>query len=705
ESTANKFEIDTKLPKHLQEIKDKVDAKSRRKKLVDASPATTLADNSKTKSSKPTVSATQQQQEAQSKNRSKSEVVQKKPVVIDAKKIEASIKYPIEDLDIPSYRRQPSGTGPIIDMKPGQPGATKEILNPTGDMPLCPTPSQQQTVPSDTLGSLLMVWSFLSVFAKPLGLFPFPLDDFESALRHTNIDFKSDLLIESNVCLLNAIIKERQQQKAKKSSSSSLSAVNPQHLSAPSSLRGTPTRSPSRQPSVMSEDEQDVSSVSDSDNQHQEVTSSAWTNPHVAEIGQSWDDELIPVENDREGWEDVLIGCINHITTPDRVSQVDRIFNLLVPDEETTLEEREEAYLRLSLTDKVYMLGMLVGVVNECAFIKEFMEECQEQMTELRKQKIDLSRERKRIHAERQELERRIKEDEKENASDSDDSESEGETGDEENIDRTSSQQETSASSSSRSESRQALLKRKQIEREEREAKRMKLYHQQREEARARSQILKARSTARRKLDEEERHLHKKEEQIEHSMRRYTTARIKPLGRDKFYSRYLYLDNIGGGTTHGTGRLFVQSPSDVDFTLLRERNDPTTYAEIKPSTTSTNTINTTSHSANGTNASNNLHSCGHGGGVQFVSTLMKAQGFEKEAEFMKKRIEVMEGMEDNEAATTLQPEEWWRCYDEPEDIENLLAWLNPKGEREHKLKKELTKHSHDLALGMKKRIT
>ena len=38
----------------------------------------------------------------------------------------------------------------------------------------------------------------------------------------------------------------------------------------------------------------------------------------------------------------------------------------------------------------------------------------------------------------------------------------------------------------------------------------MKLYHQQREEARARSQVLKARSTARRKLDEEERHLHKK---------------------------------------------------------------------------------------------------------------------------------------------------------------------------------------------------
>ena len=157
-------------------------------------------------------------------------------------------------------------------------------------------------------------------------------------------------------------------------------------------------------------------------------------------------------------------------------------------------------------------------------------------------------------------------------------------------------------------------------------------------------------------------------------MRRYTTARIKPLGRDKFYSRYLYLDNIGGGTTHGTGRLFVQSPSDVDFTLLRERNDPVTYVEIKPSTTLTNTANITANSANGTNTSNTkttaatLPSCGHGGGVEFVSALMRAQGFTKEAEFMEKRIGLMEGMGANESATTLQSEEWWRCYDNPEDV-------------------------------------
>ena len=40
------------------------------------------------------------------------------------------------------------------------------------------------------------------------------------------------------------------------------------------------------------------------------------------------------------------------------------------------------------------MISILI-IVIDC--YREYMEECQEQMTELRKQKIDLSRERKRM--------------------------------------------------------------------------------------------------------------------------------------------------------------------------------------------------------------------------------------------------------------------------------------------------------------------
>ena len=134
-------------------------------------------------------------------------------------------------------------------------------------------------------------------------------------------------------------------------------------------------------------------------------------------------------------------------------------------------------------------------------------------------------------------------------------------------------------------------------------------------------------------------------------MRKYSTLRIKPLGRDKFFNRYLYLDNIGGAHMHGTGRLFVQCPSDVDYTIIRERDHPESINPNNPNTLT----------------------CGHGGGVQFVSTLMRAQGLVDEAEFMEARIRLMEGMGNNEAATQLPKAEWWRCYDDPEDVSFIFS--------------------------------
>jgi hypothetical protein len=53
-------------------------------------------------------------------------------------------------------------------------------------------------------------------------------------------------------------------------------------------------------------------------------------------------------------------------------------------------------------------------------------------------------------------------------------------------------------------------MKRRQFEREEREAKRLKMHHLQREEARVRNQEVKTRNDMRKKLDEEERAMHKK---------------------------------------------------------------------------------------------------------------------------------------------------------------------------------------------------
>ncbi|KAG0174583.1 hypothetical protein DFQ28_005738 [Apophysomyces sp. BC1034] len=652
---AEKYDIDTTLPYELQEAKDNVYLKSRRKKPL----------------SVPVRKGALQLKD------------------IDARRLEASLKYPMEDLDLPTYRRDPSGHGPIIDMTPNTEDAKKPVPNPTGGLPSRIAPSRENTVPADCFGSFLMVWCFLSVFARPLDLYPFSLDEFENALRHNSSEIKSQILIEGNVCLLNAII--RQRRKMKIHSHGALASGG--NLALLESVYGSgyqSSRSSTPVPGVVKREESGATSQYASGDEQEEM-SVPWLSQtsvvrrssliergcgseEVCSIGSNWDSRPIKPENDRTGWENVLIGCINHLAPLEQVPDFDRILNHLIPRADSTLEDREVAYLTLSLKDKIKIFELLISAVNECSFIKEYMEECQDQMTELRKQKIDLSRERKRIFAARIELEKSTDEStsaktkgeiiaaviESDNESNGSDSEDVG------TIQR-------HAEHASRHESRQAILKRKQAEREEREAKRIKMHHRQREEARVRTQEQRARGEARKKLDEEERQMHKREEQVERDMRRYSTLRIKPLGRDKFYNRYFYLDNIGGASSHGSGRLYVQSPNEIDLMTLMERDEP------EPISTDT------------------ALPCGRGGGIPFICQLMRGQGLHEESEFLGQRIQA--------SADANNVQEWWQTYQNPEELENLMEWLNSKGIREYRLKRELEKHMHSLITGMKKRIS
>ncbi|KAI8373223.1 ATP-utilizing chromatin assembly and remodelling N-terminal-domain-containing protein [Radiomyces spectabilis] len=622
---AERFDLDTTLPSSLQEAKDLAYSKSRKRKAMatDQKPA-------------------------------------KGTIPEEVKPVEVVIKYPIEDLDLPFY-------------KTAMKQATLDDAKTSGSsfIPARPPTCRDSTIPKDFFGSFLMVWCFLSTFAKPLHLYPFNLDDFERAMRHNSMHIKSHILVESNVSLLNAIISQRHKSKTSGPSIASTSHTN---LMYPPSRSATPaTHDESAPPSqYASEDEhEDDKSAWTASNQMQ-GPDTVYGNEDVLEIAQGWDNNAIPMKNDRDGWEDVLIGCINEYAILESGVDFKRILGQLVPHSNSTLEERQKAYLNLNLKDKIQIFELLVHQVNESASIKEYMEECQEQLTELRKLKIELSRERKRIFAERLELEKRAEE----NTPDSHASESEADldVSDTDSVDLDRAQRQVEEAS--RHESRQEVLKRKQAERDEREAKRIKMHHRRREEARARNQELKARAIARRRLDEDERHLHKKEEQVERDMRKYTTLRIKPLGRDKFYNRYYYMDNIGGASAHGTGKLFIQSPSEIDLLLLMERDEPKTVDALDTGVPNTN------------------------GGLDFVCRLMKQQGLEDESEFLMRRIEELKARPLFSSSS-----DWWEFYSEPEDLEKLLDWLNPKGIREYRLKRELEKHVHSLTIGMKKRAT
>lgn len=106
----------------------------------------------------------------------------------------------------------------------------------------------------------------------------------------------------------------------------------------------------------------------------------------------------------------------------------------------------------------------------------------------------------------------------------------------------------------------------------------------QREIARAKVAAEKQAQAEHRRLDEEVNKLERRLESIEREFRKLLGAiRVKPLGKDRFHNRVWWFDGMGsmsllgsgGVVQYGTGRIFVQGPTEMELELMsrREEND------------------------------------------------------------------------------------------------------------------------------------
>ncbi|SCZ87519.1 BZ3500_MvSof-1268-A1-R1_Chr2-2g04985 [Microbotryum saponariae] len=146
----------------------------------------------------------------------------------------------------------------------------------------------------------------------------------------------------------------------------------------------------------------------------------------------------------------------------------------------------------------------------------------------------------------------------------------------------------------------------------------------------------------------------KRDDLVEREFRKYhSVSRSKPLGKDRFHCRYWWFDGIGSmellgkrgeGVLYGTGRLFVQGPSEADYAWMASKAP----------------------------ADNN--------------------------DIAARRVK-----EEVYAPGILGTNEWG-FYDDEQQIENLQNWLNAKGTRELALKNNLQKWGAYILAGARKRI-
>ncbi|KAI9271320.1 hypothetical protein BY458DRAFT_509658 [Sporodiniella umbellata] len=601
-----------------------------------------------TKRRKTTQAKVQEERQAEKKSKREENLLQKaklkeeKDRQKEERRRQGAVKYPLEDLDLPIYRKDPMLNWLLVDMSPGKCNDEKSIPYPSGGRPLRPIPHKESNIPLERFDSFLSIWSFLTVFAEPLKISAYSVDQFQEALLLHQP--KAKVLAEYNASLLNVIIKERDDDTPNELINGDVAEEYIKNLEEQEEEMGSDDDAENDQGGFTEDEKKSVLPLIER----------GWQDKEQLRIGQKWDHKELRSASERRGWETSLIGCLNNVATPDIVPDLDEILQHLVPRTGSSAAEREKQYPTLCLKYKLDILEFLVNTVNESNLIKNYMEYCQEQISEYRKQKIELNKESKALALRRAELDRRER----------------TEKGKVENGDELLTSDESTDDSDSASDENDIKI-------EISERRRPKKRHQNDEdgsrkklhEDEVKSQEQKA--IERQDIKEEEGIIRKKEEHLERCMRRYMTLRIRPLGKDRFYNQYMYLDNIGVSNTYGSGRLYVRSPSDTDIQLLMERDLLTDLPE---------------------------RHCGYGGGCWFTHKLMKEQGLLEENEWLMNRVNELKSEHPG------QYKGWWKYYSEPEEIERLLSWLNPKGIRELKLKNEILKQQTNIVDSIRKRI-
>ncbi|KAJ3788947.1 chromatin remodeling complex protein [Lentinula aff. detonsa] len=179
----------------------------------------------------------------------------------------------------------------------------------------------------------------------------------------------------------------------------------------------------------------------------------------------------------------------------------------------------------------------------------------------------------------------------------------------------------------------------------------LQAHSKQREAARAKQASVKQAVAEHRRLDEEVNKLERRLEAIEREFRKLLGGvRVKPMGKDRFYNRIWWFDGLGSGnlvgsggaTQYGAGRIFIQGPSEFDLELMMRRTDDEVSVQVRR--------------------------------------------LEEEGQ---------EGM--------LGPSDW-AVYSDIEELEEFIAWLNPKGHRELALKQAVSKWWIHISAGIRRRM-
>ncbi|WWC86969.1 uncharacterized protein L201_001850 [Kwoniella dendrophila CBS 6074] len=678
-SVASRYGLPIEMPEEIREsilrYKEKQMDKRKREReerLGITNPPTSAAaavageedDKPKTKKQKKDEEKKLKEEEKQKEKEAKEREKEKEREEEERKK-KKTLKYPAEDLLV-EWSEEKDGSAGRIQVRP--------VPN--------------KTLPfGDQFEKLLMTWSFLNVTGKPLGLSPFTLDDYENSLYHNDpYNNPAPLMAEIHSVLLNALAAD-------------LKAGH----------------EPVKPLNTFGKDGE-----IENDTDYWEGKKGATTEtltPVVLPLIENFKNKELLIKDNRKGWENNLIGLLWERSNLDILpNYLDNILHLTFEDKPAptrptwstgpstssnssgtglagTIQglipsKPEKRYSSLHHSHKLDIISFLIELVNQTELLREFMEESTLNLTEVRKDQVEVKRELRRVQAEREALE--PKEKPKEEGEDGDVSmEVKGETTDspdvsmnghtingngsterdqdeledspsvnnEDNSDAESDHKDLSAIGASR----RKAMKEKALEREAEEKIKNQKLAKEREVLKQKKLEGKQIAIEKKRLSEEEELINQKLKLLEYDFRRWIyTLRSRPLGLDRFGNKVWWFDGLGSSPLYneqtislnklnlGTGRLYIQGVDQEDLDIY-------------------------------------LNSA-----ISIIE-----EDISKE-HIMERRLK------EEGSSNPLQPGEW-AVYDNPDQLRDLMNWLNPRGLRENQLLKQLKMWQNEIEMSMRKR--
>ncbi|KAK6543868.1 hypothetical protein TWF694_000592 [Orbilia ellipsospora] len=534
------------------------------------------------------------------------------------------IKYPIEDLTIM----------PLATLKP-RPSLKRlhEIV-----------PGKKLS--EDSVPHLLETWVFLNVYCEPFLIDSFTFDDYIDALFYKDEHQECALLLEIHCSMLKTLVEAGDEGKVKIASILDLDTDDEDDEEEEE------------------EEEEDLPMQTRRSSARFNALSKGALNGHSDNQNPIWLELLRKREFQHGGWETIIVGLFSQITNNVQfkplATDVLRYFSPL--GENPNLLTARGQYRDLDINTKIKIIQLLQKLTFETSIVRNYMEECGEAMTKLRKDKIEHQKARKVFIEELKacEDERRQLMPESEMSFPAPDPEGEGDTKmsngyNTPEIDHENEDSDSSRPAIRRPSNRAAERKRKREQEKEKEEANAKIQESMQKYKRACLSVDKAKA----KIRQEEAAI----AELDNDLRESDCARLRLLGRDRFWNRYWFFERNGmpyaGIPTSSTadsgyamGRLWIQGASleeqkeflDLDRVINNDTND-------------------------GTRAS----------------------------------MSIKERRKKEEGNAALRGPEKWAYIDEPDDLQLLVEWLEVKGERELKLKKEFDTYMEYMVNSMEAR--